>query len=151
MANTPSSNSGPSRPFYSTLVAVLLLCAACGGPSEEAASNNTPATATPTTVQSAAPTEQNYAAVNAARLLAANEEPGQWMSHGRTYDEQRFSPLKQVNTDNIQELGLAFYSDLGTHLTQEATPLMIDGVIYVATARSHVEAYDARTGERLWS
>jgi PQQ-dependent dehydrogenase (methanol/ethanol family) len=133
----------------------LLLVAACGGPSDD----SNPAAEAPATdtgpenrvSDTPAAATQVYAAVNAQRLLAADEEPGQWMSHGRTYDEQRFSPLRQINTENIAELGLAFYADLGTNLTQESTPLMIDGVIYLSTARSHVESYDARTGDQLWT
>jgi alcohol dehydrogenase (cytochrome c)/quinohemoprotein ethanol dehydrogenase len=91
------------------------------------------------------------AAVTAARLVgAATSEPGQWMSHGRTYDEQRFSPLDQIKTANVKELGLAWFADLDTHRGQEATPLMVDGVLYIATAWSKVKAYNAVTGEKLW-
>src|SRR5690606_31282147 len=77
-------------------------------------------------------------------------EPGQWMSHGRTYSEQRFSPLDQINTENVSELGLAWYADLSTNRGQEATPIMVDGVIYVSEAWSKVNAYDAVTGRQLW-
>ncbi|HEX6992523.1 MAG TPA: PQQ-dependent dehydrogenase, methanol/ethanol family [Gammaproteobacteria bacterium] len=91
------------------------------------------------------------AAVSADRLVNADREPGQWMSHGRTYWEQRFSPLAQITRDNVGELGLAWYADFDTARGQEATPLMVDGVIYVSTAWSKVNAYDAVTGEQLWS
>ena len=47
------------------------------------------------------------AAVDAKRLIAADTEPGNWMSHGRTYSEQRFSPLEQINDANVSRLGLA--------------------------------------------
>ena len=53
------------------------------------------------------------AAVTAERSLAADAEPGQWLSHGRTYDEQRFSPLAEIDTSNVGELGLAWYGDFG--------------------------------------
>ena len=95
-------------------------------------------------------TARRAAAVNAERLAAADEEPGQWMSHGRTYGEQRYSPLDQIDTENVSRLGLAWYADLDTNRGQEATPLMVDGVIYVSTAWSKVKAYDAVTGELLW-
>ena len=91
------------------------------------------------------------AAVNAARLVAADAEPGQWMSHGRTYDEQRFSPLDEITKDNVRELGLAWFADLDTNRGQEATPLVVDGVLYVSTAWSKVKAYNAATGEQLWA
>ncbi len=91
------------------------------------------------------------AAVTAMRLTYANSEPGQWMSVGRTYDEERFSPLTQINAGNVARLGLAWYADFDTNRGQEATPLAIDGVLYVSTAWSKVRAYDARTGRLLWA
>jgi len=91
------------------------------------------------------------AAVSATRLTYANSEPGQWMSVGRTYDEERFSPLTQINSENVSKLGLAWYADFDTNRGEEATPLAIDGVLYTSTAWSKVRAYDARTGRLLWS
>lgn len=90
------------------------------------------------------------AAVDAARQLAADAEPGTWMSAGRTYDEQRYSPLTGINKANIKRLGLAWYGDVDTERGQESTPVMVDGVVYITTAWSLVKAYDARTGEKLW-
>ena len=91
------------------------------------------------------------AVVTTARLTAADSEPGQWMSHGRTYGEQRFSPLDQIATDTVGKLGLAWFADLETRRGQEATPLVVDGVLYVSTAWSRVRAYDAVTGKPLWA
>jgi alcohol dehydrogenase (cytochrome c)/quinohemoprotein ethanol dehydrogenase len=91
------------------------------------------------------------AAVTGARLSAADSEPGQWMSHGRTYDEQRFSPLDTITKANVKDLGLAWFADLDTHRGQEATPLVVDGVLYVSTAWSKVKAYDATSGKELWA
>lgn len=87
--------------------------------------------------------------VDGARIAAA--APGEWLSTGRTYDEQRFSPLGAINPGNIGQLGLAWSADLDTARGQEATPLMIDGALYVSTAWSMVKAYDAATGKPLWS
>jgi quinohemoprotein ethanol dehydrogenase len=91
------------------------------------------------------------ATVDSARLTHANAEPGQWMIEGRTYDQQRFSPLTQINTGTVSKLGLAWYADFDSNRGQEATPLVIDGVIYLSTAWSKVKAYDARTGRLLWA
>jgi hypothetical protein len=55
-----------------------------------------------------------------------------WMTDGRTYGEQRFSPLKQIDDRNISQLGLAWYYDLDTHRGQEATPLVVDGVNFTS-------------------
>jgi alcohol dehydrogenase (cytochrome c)/quinohemoprotein ethanol dehydrogenase len=91
------------------------------------------------------------AMVDGARIAAADAEPGNWMTHGRTYGEQRYSPLDEINAETVGELGLAWYHDLDTDRGQEATPIVIDGVMYVSTAWSKVKALDAATGELLWA
>jgi glucose dehydrogenase len=92
------------------------------------------------------------AAVDGARILAADREPGNWMTHGRTYDEQRFSPLKQIDTSNVRDLKLAWHFDLpNDRRGQESTPLIVDGVMYVTSAWSKVHALDARTGALIWT
>jgi quinohemoprotein ethanol dehydrogenase len=76
---------------------------------------------------------------------------GEWLSYGRTYDEQRFSPLAQIDHDSVSRLGLAWWVQFDTDRGQEATPLEHAGVLYTTTAWSKVFAFDARTGARLWS
>nr|PZN61719.1 MAG: PQQ-dependent dehydrogenase, methanol/ethanol family [Pseudomonadota bacterium] len=88
--------------------------------------------------------------VTAERLLNAAGEPSQWMTYNGDYYEQRYSRLKQINTDNVSRLGLAWYADFPTHLPVEGSPLYIDGVIYQPLPWSMVVAYDARTGRQLW-
>jgi glucose dehydrogenase len=102
-------------------------------------------------VQDAASGKPKPADVDGARILAADQEPGNWMSHGRTYSEQRFSPLKEINDHNVGDLGLAWFYDLDTNRGQEATPIVVDGVMYFTSAWSKVFALDAATGARLWS
>src|SRR5258706_6712864 len=108
------------------------------GPFESAGAAGSPAAGSP-------------ANVDAARIVQADHDAGNWMTYGRTYSEQRFSPLSQISADNVKQLGLAWYADLDTNRGQEATPLVIDGVLYVSTAWSMVKAYDAKSGRRLWS
>src|SRR5260221_14312954 len=91
------------------------------------------------------------ARVDAARMKGADRDAANWMSYGRTYSEERFSPLSSITADNAKQLGLAWYADLDTNRGQQATPLVIDGVMYVSTAWSLVKAYDAATGKLLWS
>ena len=91
------------------------------------------------------------AAVDAARLLHAASEPDQWLSDGRTYSAQRYSPLTQINRRNLGKLGLAWYADLDTYRGVEGTPLYIDGVLYNISAWNIVTAYDARSGKALWT
>jgi PQQ-dependent dehydrogenase (methanol/ethanol family) len=88
--------------------------------------------------------------VSNERLLNAAAEPSQWMSYGGTHDEQRYSRLTQINTENVKDLGLAWFADFDSNLSQNGTPLYIDGVIYAATPWSVVYAFDAATGEELW-
>lgn len=89
-------------------------------------------------------------AITAERLLAAGTDTANWITYGRTYDEQRFSPLDKVNDANVGTLGLAWYSDLDTNRGQEATPIVIDGILYVTTAWSKVKAFDGTSGKLLW-
>ena len=80
------------------------------------------------------------------------QAPGdEWLTYGRDYGEQRFSPLTQISDENVSDLGLAWFADLETARGQEATPLMHDGTLYVSTAWSMVKAFDARTGALKWS
>jgi quinohemoprotein ethanol dehydrogenase len=88
--------------------------------------------------------------VTAARLLKAADEPGQWMTYGGTYSEQRFSPLRRIDASNVSTLGLQWFADYETNQNQHGSPLYIDGVIYVSTARDVVYAFGAKSGEQLW-
>jgi glucose dehydrogenase len=90
------------------------------------------------------------AQVDAERIIDADAEPGNWMSNGRTYSEQRYSPLDQINEATVGDLGLAWYLDLDTTRGQQASPLIVDGVMYSTSAWSKVQAIDAASGELLW-
>ncbi len=84
------------------------------------------------------------------RLVNAEQETDSWISHGRSYSEQRYSPLASINSDTVKTLGLSWYHDLDTARGQQSTPLLIDGVLYVTQSWSKVVALDARTGRLLW-
>ena len=89
--------------------------------------------------------------IDADALVAADADDANWITHGRTYSEQRYSPLDQVNAETVGDLGLAWFADMDTARGQEATPLVIDGKLYLTTAWSKVFAFDAATGKPLWS
>jgi glucose dehydrogenase len=74
--------------------------------------------------------------VDAARLTAADADTAEWMTIGRTYSEQRYSPLTAINAESIGRLGLAWSAEFDTDRGQEATPLIVDGVLYTTTAWS---------------
>jgi quinohemoprotein ethanol dehydrogenase len=88
--------------------------------------------------------------VTAQRLLHADSEPSQWLTYGGDYNEQRYSRLTQITRDNVKQLGLKWFADYDTNLSQDGTPLYIDGVIYTTTAWTKVYAFDAATGKTLW-
>lgn len=74
-----------------------------------------------------------------------------WPAHGRTAKEQRFSPLATIDKTNVARLGLDWFYEFDTRRGQQATPLVIDGIIYTTTAWSKVYALDGASGELLWS
>jgi quinohemoprotein ethanol dehydrogenase len=73
-----------------------------------------------------------------------------WLSHGRTYSEQRHSPLNEINTETVSNLGLLWSFDLGTSRGIEVTPIVHNGIMYVTSTWNIVYAIDARTGNQLW-
>jgi quinohemoprotein ethanol dehydrogenase len=85
------------------------------------------------------------------RLVAAPENPDDWVTYGGTFDEQRFSRLTQISDANAAQLGLAWSYEFDTNRAQESTPLEYGGVVYVTTAWSKVFALDAKSGKLLWS
>ncbi len=113
------------------------LIAACGHPDTPAAAGSSPA--------------RSYAQVDGERILASEKDGRDWLSTGRTYSEQRFSPLKLITEANVGQLGLAWFADFDTRRGQESTPLEVDGVIYATSAWSKLYAYEAKTGKPLWT
>ena len=89
--------------------------------------------------------------VDDRRLEDAVRDESNWLMYGRTYDEQRFSPLHQIDEDSVSRLGLVWTRELATTRGVEATPLVVDGVIYTTGPWSVVYAIDAKTGESLWT
>jgi quinohemoprotein ethanol dehydrogenase len=85
-----------------------------------------------------------------AALRDAAGSTDDWLSHGRGYAEQRFSPLAEIHDGNVQSLGLAWSFDTDTTRGLEATPLVHDGILYTTGAWSVVFAIDARSGRELW-
>ena len=95
-----------------------------------------------------APVEQKSISVSGADIISAN--PSDWLSHGRTYSEQRHSPLDAINTQNISQLGLNWIYEFGVSRGIEVTPIVHDGVMYVTSTWNIVHALDAKTGQGLW-
>ena len=87
---------------------------------------------------------------DASRLLQNSLEEGDWALHGRTHSEQRYSPLDTISRKSVSGMGLAWSYELKTDRGVEATPLVVDGVMYVTGAWSIVYALDAKSGRELW-
>ncbi len=99
------------------------------------------------------PKEENVSSIgdiNTQRIINADSEPHNWLAHGRDYNEQRFSPLKKINKENISQLELEWSFDMDTTRGLEATPIVDNGVMFVTNAWSTVHAIDAKTGKELW-
>jgi PQQ-dependent dehydrogenase (methanol/ethanol family) len=91
----------------------------------------------------------SLATIDAAKI--ANPPASDWLSNGRDYREQRFSPLSQVNTKNVAKLGVAWEFRTFSTRALEASPIVADGVLFITTAWSRVFALDAKTGKQIWT
>lgn len=124
-------------------IATALACGllACGRPAPDGARSTDPRLAQAT---------GRYGDVDAARLAAADREPGNWFMNGSDASGDYYSPLAQINEGNVARLGLAWQYDLGTRRGQEATPIVVDGVMYAVGNWGRVYALDAARGTLLW-
>ena len=92
--------------------------------------------------------------VDQARLAKADAEPDQWLTSGRDFKLQHYSPLDQVNPSNVAQLGFAWEYPISyrgrVQYTLEATPHMVDGVLYTSGPWGTVYAVDALSGKEIW-
>ena len=123
-------------------IAALALVGLLSSTSLERSGAETPVLASPS---------ENVGLIDTKRILAANDAPGDWLAYGRDYGEQRFSPLTQVNKQTIGDLELAWSFDMYTNRGLEASPIIVDGIMYMTGSWSVVFAVDAKTGEEIWS
>ncbi|HTW38496.1 MAG TPA: PQQ-dependent dehydrogenase, methanol/ethanol family [Steroidobacteraceae bacterium] len=94
--------------------------------------------------------ETRAAWVTESRLIEPSAEPQNWLTTGHDYADTRFSSLREINDGNVHRLALAWYYDLDTHRGQEATPVVVDGLMYTTSAWSKVQAFEAASGRLLW-
>ncbi|CUR47788.1 PQQ-dependent dehydrogenase, methanol/ethanol family [Alloalcanivorax xenomutans] len=99
----------------------------------------------------AGPVMADQAGPDEASILANRDSGKDWPSHGFDYAGTRFSPLTQITSKNVDKLGLAWSYDLKSTRGIEATPIVVDGTMYVTASWSVVHALDAKTGKQLWS
>jgi quinohemoprotein ethanol dehydrogenase len=89
--------------------------------------------------------------IDQARLKAVDSEPQNWLTLGRDQDQTYYSPLAKIDASNVSRLGFAWTYELGTERGQEATPIVVDGVMYTSGTWGFVYAVDAATGKELWT
>ena len=108
----------------------------------------------PLAVHAAAPTPGDTAPelqpVSQERLLTGTAESRDWLMYGGNYDNTRFSPLTDINRQNVKKLSPAWVFQTGIPHQFQAAPIVADGVMYISAAYNHVSALNARTGEVLW-
>ncbi|HEU4618538.1 MAG TPA: PQQ-binding-like beta-propeller repeat protein, partial [Gammaproteobacteria bacterium] len=134
----------PVSAFALLAVSAGALLAACGGPGE----SGNEAAASARTASSAA---RAFGRIDRERLLAADREPGSWMTEGRDVGKTHFSPLAGIDRETVGRLGFAWQYDTHTTRGLEATPVVVDGVMYAAGTTGRVYALDAATGKELWA
>ncbi len=113
-------------------LALMLLAAGCGSRGSEQASQ--PAAGW----------------IDSARLIA-DADAGMWLTSGRDWRGTYYSPLQQINASNASLVGFAWQYDLGTRRGLQATPVVVDGVMYVVGNWGRVYALDAATGRQRWT
>ena len=86
-------------------------------------------------------------------VLKAQSESGQWAVAGHDYGNTRFSPLKQINTENAGKLTLAYSFSLASLRSNESSPIVVGNTLYVSSSwgPKYVYALDAATGVRKWT
>src|SRR5262245_18050819 len=92
---------------------------------------------------------QNEGFVPVTQAMLAHPDPADWLHISRTYDEHRFSPLKQINKSNVAQLRMVWSRGLAVG-TQESTPIVYRGVMYVIAPGATVQARDATSGDAPW-
>jgi len=89
--------------------------------------------------------------IDLKRLMGADKHPGDWLTTGRDFGKGHYSPLAQINKQTVERLGFAWDYDTHTIRGLEATPIVVDGVMYTSGSVGQVYALDARTGKELWN
>ena len=140
-----------------TLRHLLLASAFCAGtgmawaaPAATAPASTAPPPPQPATVVDATPVGADVS-VTAKQQLGADQDLDNWILYGRTYDNQRFSPLNEITADNIGKLQPVAIIQTGVVGSFENSPIVVNGIMYISTPYDHVLAYDATTGKELWS
>jgi len=94
--------------------------------------------------------QYNLKPVTMDRLLKGTEDPSAWLMYGGNYNSWRYSPLKDINKQNVKKLTVAWMFQTGIPGQLEASPVVADGILYLTASYNHLFALDAVTGEGIW-
>ena len=84
------------------------------------------------------------------RAIADENNTSEWLAYGRTHNERRFSPLDDIKTSNVADLGVEWFLDLPNDVGLVSTPLVVDGILYFTGTMNVVRAVNAVNGEKIW-
>ncbi len=127
--------------MYILLGALMFSCGGGGSPSQDEQS----------TKGSPEHIREVTQAIDDAALENAESNSQNWLTYGLNYSENRYSLLDKVNTENVSELKLAWMYDLESIRGVEASPIVVDGIMYATGPWSIVHAIDVRTGKKIWT
>jgi len=127
------------RAYARSSLAAVVMLALCGAAAAQDAKG------------SAAHIKAVTSAIDGNAIKANAGTSKDWPAVGLDYGETRFSKLNQINADNVKNLGLAWSYNLDSSRGVEATPIVVDGIMYVTAPWSVVHAIDARTGKKIWT
>ncbi len=117
-------------------------------PAAKSAASATPAAASPAT--NGGLDGYTFHPITQDHLLKGTDDPTYWLMYGGNYAGWRFSPLTDINRDNVKNLKAAWMFQTGIPAQMQASPIVADGIIYLTAAYNHLFALDAVTGELLW-
>src|ERR1700687_5579303 len=135
-----SGLQGPPRPAYAAIAVALGLASSCSSTFAQNAAKGSPDHIKAVT-----------SAVDSASIKANTATSNDCLPYGLDYAETRFSKLNQITADNVKNLGLMWSYSLDSSCGVEATPVVVDGIMYQTASWSVVHAIDVRTGKRIWS
>jgi quinohemoprotein ethanol dehydrogenase len=141
----PQKKSGGKFKFRIAVREISVALAFLGISLVSSVSAQTPPSPTPDRIKA------DISRVDSSFIEANTKTSRDWPTVGLDYAETRFSKLDQINSGNVKELGLAWSYNLESSRGIEATPLVVDGIMYQSAPWNVVHAIDARTGKKIWT
>ena len=128
----------PFNPAVLVLIGLMISCInlSCSGPAEK---------------DSHVTAQEKESSTFGDREIADQSRTADWLAYGRTHSENRFSPIDDIDTKTIENLGVAWYLDLPNDVGLVSTPLVVDGILYFTGTMNVIRAVDATNGDLIWT